>query len=124
MRYLFKNRKGSITIIGLYIFIIMIASTTMMLYFATLQSSISKNQLEKVQSRYDNESGLNKLIYHDENIDKYIKDKVFKRYRTGFGTGEDKYDIEIEKGDELKKDIEKAFFKIRNIDDKKLYFLI
>ena len=122
MKGLFKKRKGSITIIGLYIFIIMIASTTMMLYFATLQSSISKNQLEKVQSRYDNESDLNKLIYYDENKDKYIKDKIFKIYRSGFGTGEDKYDIEIEKDDELKKTIEKAFFKVRNIDNRETIF--
>ncbi|OLS03929.1 hypothetical protein [Tissierella creatinophila] len=122
MRGLFRNRKGSITIIGLYIFIIMTASTTMMLYFATLQSLISKNQLEKVQARYDNENDLNKLIYYDENLDKYIKDKIFRRYRSGFEPDDDKYIIDFEKDDELKKSIKQAFFKIRNIDDRECIF--
>lgn len=122
MGFLFRNRKGSITIIGLYIFIIMTASTTMMLYFATLQSSISKNQLVKVQSRYNNENDLNKLIYYDENRDKYIKDKIFRRYRSGFEPDDDKYVIDFEKDDELKKTIEKASFRIRNIEDREIIF--
>lgn len=122
MRCLIRNRKGSITIIGLYIFIIMTASTTMMLYFATLQSAIARNQLEKVQSRYNNENDLNKLIYFDENRDKYITDKIFRRYRSGFEPDDDKYLIDFKDDDEFKRTIKQASFKIRNINDRELIF--
>ena len=72
MRDSLKNRKGSITIIAVYIFIIMISSTTMLLYFSTLQSALSRNQITKLQSRYTNENDLNNLIYNEEIKDKYI----------------------------------------------------
>lgn len=124
MRDSLKNRKGSITIIAIYIFIIMISSTTMLLYFSTLQSALSRNQITKLQSRYTNENDLNNLIYNEEIKDKYIKDKIFKRYRTDFIEGH-KYSIDLETSDKLKETIKKASFEINNIDNREIiYFSI
>ncbi len=123
MRDMFKNRNGSITITAIYIFIIMISSTTMMLYFASLQSHLSKNQLEKIQSRYNSEGDLNKLLYYEENIDKYIKPEIFRHYRNSFRPDDGKYHIVLENGDKLKDTMGNVFFRIRNIDDKETIFL-
>lgn len=102
----------------------MISSTTILLYFSSLQSALSRNQITKVQSRYNNEKDLNNLIYNSENMDKYIKDKIIKRYRTDF-TGDHKYSIDLEKNDKLRDSLEIASFEIKNIGNREIiYFTI
>lgn len=106
----------------MYIFLLMISSATMLLYFSSLQSALSKNQITKVQAGYSNEKDLNNLIYDDENRDKHIKDEILKRYRT-VATSIHKYPLDIKDDDKLKGTIEDASFEIKNIDNREVIYL-
>lgn len=111
----YKKRKGSITVIALYIFILILASSTMLLCFSTLQFTISKNQLEKIQSRYAGEDNLNKFIYEEENIENYISNELFNTLRREIKSEGVVYDIVFKNGDNLKETIEKASFRLEDI---------
>lgn len=113
------KRRGSITIISIYVFILIITSSTMLLYFATLQTSLAKNQLEKIQSRYIMEDNLNEFIYDNENIEKYIKSQIFTTHRLERIPREGIYDISFNEGDKLKESIDKAFFRLEDINGRK-----
>lgn len=115
MQKKYKTRKGSVSIIAIYIFILILSSSTMILYFATLQASLSKNQLEKIQARYRLEDNLNRFIYDRENINKYIKKDIFRTYRTQFVPHGGLYDIKLEKDDVLKDNIKKASFRLEDV---------
>ncbi|MGO1470378.1 MAG: hypothetical protein ACTHW2_10190 [Tissierella sp.] len=119
MNQKYKNRNGSITIISLYIFILILTSSTMLLYFATLQTFLSKNQLEKIQSRYLVEDNLNRFIYDKENIEKYIEDRIFRTYRLERIPKGGIYNIKFEEGDKLKDDIQKASFRLEDMNGRK-----
>ena len=113
----FKHRKGSLTILAIFIFLIMMTSITLMLTFSTLQAALSRNQIEKVQSRYKTEDGLNKLLYDEKNMEKYIKGQILRRYRLA---RDSTYAVTIEKDDELKNYIKKAGFTFQNIDTREI----
>ncbi len=113
------KRKGSITIIAIYIFLLIISSSTMILLFASSQAALAKYQLEKIQYRYSSEDDLNKMVYNESFIDQYIKEAIFDIFRSGFKAGDGKYDIKIEKDHQLRKTIHKAIFRLEDIDERK-----
>lgn len=116
-----KNRRGSLTILAMFIFLLMMTSLTLMLTFSTIQAALSRNQIEKIQSRYKGEDGLNKLLYDKDNMEKYVKDQILRRYRLK-PSNTHPYTIKIEKDDQLKSYIKKAGFTFQNIDNREIIY--
>ena len=93
-----------------------------MLTFSTLQAALSRNQIEKIQSRYISEDGLNKLLFDQENMEKYLKSQILYRYREKTSTT-NSYKVIIDKNDELRSYIKKAEFEFKNLNGREVIFL-
>lgn len=122
MKKTFRNRRGSLTILAIFIFLIMMTSITLILRFSMIQAALSRNQLEKIQSRYKVEDGFNKILYQDDNMEKYLRGDMLYRYRER--TSSDKlFKIIVEEGDELKSYIKNLEFSFKNINGREMIFL-
>ena len=112
-----KIKKGSITILIIYIFVIVSIFSIILIHFALLQSSLSKNQLKKTQEKYNTENYLNKIIYDDNFVDDYLRDKVYILYRKGH---DESYglDVELKEDSRFDGNLKYSEFRLRNIYEK------
>lgn len=113
-----RNKRGSLTILVIYIFLIISIIASCICMFAVLQVSLSKNQIKKIQYRYSMEDDLNKIVYDEDRIDKYISGIIFRIFRRSEVNKMSKFSLVIDKEDVLKESIIKSFFSLERIDDK------
>lgn len=73
------KRKGSITFLALIIMLVILLSSTFLIYLAKLQNLITVSSINKIQSYYLAESKINKVFYDDKYYMNYIYPYIKER---------------------------------------------
>lgn len=111
-------RKGSISIISIFMFLIIIMLSMFTIYIYTIQYSITASSIDNIQSNNITENKLNEMIYDKECFDEYLLPIIIQKCRGNRVPSNGIWKIDFKNNPNMSNNLIESYVEFEDIDNR------